>query len=110
MLGDRIGECLPVTGRSMKVDEHRGVPARGESLRVPAPVPVILKAHLRAAVHDEGDRILPALVEPRWIHQIAIDLLVVPPRETELFELAEGASREDPGVCAGEFAPFAICG
>src|SRR6185295_19957813 len=63
ILRDRVGERLAVAGRAVEVDHHRRVAGTGIDLRVPAVVEVVLERALRAAVDQEGDRVLPARLE-----------------------------------------------
>ena len=102
VLADRIGECLAVAGRTVEIDEHHTVTCAGVNLCVPAPGPLIRKADLRSAVHDEGDRIfLTRLVAVR-LHHMPVDRRIVPALERKLFELAEAAPFEAIRVDGGQ--------
>ena len=86
---DRIGERLAISGRAVEIDHHHAVAGAGEGLRVPAPVPDVRHAALRAAVHQECHRIFLVALEVRRLHDVAEDVVVVPAGETELLVLAQ---------------------
>ena len=73
----------------MKIDEYDRIACTRVDLRIPAPGPLVRETHLRAAVHDESDRILLAALETGGLHDIAVDRLIVPTFERELLEFAE---------------------
>src|SRR5262245_50072965 len=73
----------------MKIDHHHGKSTARIGLRVPPVAPSVTEAALWATVDDEDDRVLTAFYITGLSYHVAIDLFVVPPRETELFVDAE---------------------
>src|SRR5690606_8429576 len=110
VLADRIGEGLAVADRTVEVDHHRREPLAGIGLRVPAVVEVVAEAALRAAVDQEGHRVLlPGLVVGRLDH-VAVHGLAAPAGEAELLVVAEGQAGQDFLVVAGDLARLAAVG
>ncbi len=85
---DGVGECLPETGRAMKVDRNHRVPSPGERLRVPAIVKMIFDRALRTAVNDKCDRILLSRFKANRLENPGLYFFAARPREREFRGLA----------------------
>jgi len=102
VMADGIGEGLSVSRRTMEIDHHDGVAAAGKHLCVPAIGPEVRHAHLRAAVHYEGDRKAPVRLEAPRLHHVAVHRLIVPAAEAELLVLAHVPRGQQIVVHIGE--------
>ena len=100
--GDRVGERLAVAGGAVEIDHHHRVAGTSVDLRIPAVMPVIAHAALRAAVDDEGDRILAALHMADGLDHVAVHGLVVPALEAELLRLADHEPSHGLGIVFGQ--------
>src|SRR6202012_2105686 len=73
---------------------HDGESRAGEGLGVPSIVPLVAEASLRAAVHEESDRVFLITLESGRLHDVAEHVVVVRAGEVELLVLAELALGE----------------
>ena len=91
---DRVGERLAVAGRAVEIDHDRSVAAAGVGLRVPAIVKVVAERALRAAVNQEGDRVLLGGVEIHGLDDVGVDRVALCALERELLGLAHPRGRQ----------------
>uniref|UniRef100_A0A0N4Z1H5 LigA n=1 Tax=Parastrongyloides trichosuri TaxID=131310 RepID=A0A0N4Z1H5_PARTI len=94
VLADGVGELLTVAGRAVEIDHHHRIARARIGLGVPAVGPAVAERALRPAVDQEGDRVFLALDIVGGLDDVAVDRLVVPAGEAELFGLAEGLGRQ----------------
>ena len=91
----------------MKIDEYHREAGASVGLRIPAIVEVIAHAALRAAVDDEGHRVLLALFVAGRLDHVAVDFVVVPALERKLLVVTELDVRQAFGVELGDGFGFA---
>ncbi len=102
VLDDGLGEGFAVAGGAVEIDHHHGVAHAGPDLRVPAVAPGVPEGAVRAAVDQEGHRVLGPGMPAVGLDHIAMDGLAVPAGEGEGLVGRHGRVGQGRGVGVGE--------